>query len=620
LTASRTRPRERSIAAALCAVAAVLAMHCGVARATLQTITTTYTYDADGAPTAVTTQVDAAPAATTYLTWDNFTPNASASGTGAVTTGDGNLVGIGSSPGTTGLGTQFSYDVRDRLTGCSTAGQSSVAYAYHAAGPLASSTLPSGDALQFYYDTGATPLMVNTLQPSTQRTASFLGPVRYLSNGTEQVLLRPRKDTAGVYDAAAQSLSPYQYDPYGSASSGSSSGLTPDGASYDLSSNPFQYADEYRDPTCDAYYLRARWYLPAQQTFLSRDAGDPLHRYGYTAGDPIGRVDPSGLHGIEAGAHKFLEDLDANRNGPAGAASRFFLGSAIGIAQILANPSGYWHQLVHDTNGIDFFLAAGVAVELGTSGWGPLPELPGSYRASFLGRHLIDTVIGGGQSIASAVSKNRFDWASLGQGLEYTAGGMLEGREILGFGYKPYNVTADDVSERAATHFANDNNQDEVLVYRVRGPLFRIGAVGAPQFTSPLLELAHLGVYHESTIGVLLQYDVDAQAAIPHYYRIEADPIRIEDEKRYVHYRRIENRPGVGLGENDSAAFVGRYQGGADTLYGVLHRSNGDGDFQTLDGLRKYKSANKVYPPNPYRLFGNNCQNFAARIRGNLGF
>ena len=48
-----------------------------------------------------------------------------------------------------------------------------------------------------------TPLMTNTRQPSTGLVSSVLGPVRYLSDGDEQVLLQPRKDTASVYDAAA---------------------------------------------------------------------------------------------------------------------------------------------------------------------------------------------------------------------------------------------------------------------------------------------------------------------------------------------------------------------------------------------------------------------------------
>jgi len=37
-----------------------------------QVTTTTFQYTADGAPTAVATQVEGQPATTVYLTWDNF--------------------------------------------------------------------------------------------------------------------------------------------------------------------------------------------------------------------------------------------------------------------------------------------------------------------------------------------------------------------------------------------------------------------------------------------------------------------------------------------------------------------------------------------------------------------
>ena len=41
------------------------------------------------------------------------------------------------------------------------------------------------------------------------------GLVRYVSDGSEQILFTPRKDVAGLYDASAQSLAPYEYEPYG---------------------------------------------------------------------------------------------------------------------------------------------------------------------------------------------------------------------------------------------------------------------------------------------------------------------------------------------------------------------------------------------------------------------
>src|SRR5262245_59683939 len=47
----------------------------------------TYQYNSDGAPTAVTTQVDGGTPSTVYLTWDNFVPSVADPTTGTVARG-----------------------------------------------------------------------------------------------------------------------------------------------------------------------------------------------------------------------------------------------------------------------------------------------------------------------------------------------------------------------------------------------------------------------------------------------------------------------------------------------------------------------------------------------------
>lgn len=597
--------------AALCVASYAWAGSAGAQ--TTQTTTTTYQRNADGALTAVTVQVGTQPPTVTYLSWDNFTPNADAPTTGTVSAADGNLLAIGAAPA---VAAQFAYDARDRLTACSpTDGAPASTYAYHPTGLMASSTLASGDALQFYYDTGPLPLMINTSQPSTGMAASFLESVRYLSDGTEQALLQPRRDVSAVYDDSEQSLAPYAYDPYGQSLASSATPLD----TYDLTDNPFQYAGEYQDPTCGAYYLRTRWYLPEWETFLSRDAGDPLHRYGYTAGNPVGRVDPSGLRSVEGGARALLASLEADRDTALGAASRVFLGGVIGIAQIFADPSGYWHQMRHDAHGLDIFLGAGIALEIGTSGFGSLPELPGDYLANFAAHHAIDASLGVGQSLATGWRGRRMDWESVGQGLEYTAGAMVDGRELLGFGYKPFSLDAGDVATQAARHFGDDNHEFDVLVYRVRGPLIKRPLTVAP-FTSPLMELAHLGFYHEMLVGVLLQWDSDANRLAPASYSVSIEPWRPDANGPLLHERVIERRSGVGIDPRNGAKFVGRYTAGADKFLGAVNWHDGYDDFRTELDRKRFNAARGAYPKNPYRVFGNNCQNFAARMRSNLGF
>ena len=51
---------------------------------------------------------------TTYLTWDDFTPDAVNPSTGTVAVGDGRLVGFGPSR-TTDPTSRFRFDPRDRL-------------------------------------------------------------------------------------------------------------------------------------------------------------------------------------------------------------------------------------------------------------------------------------------------------------------------------------------------------------------------------------------------------------------------------------------------------------------------------------------------------------------------
>ena len=74
------------------------------------------------------------------------------------------------------------------------------------------------DALRFYYDRSTNPRATNLYQASADLWSAYLEPVRYLSDGTEQALLTPRKDVACVYDAAQNTLQSYVYDAFGSSS------------------------------------------------------------------------------------------------------------------------------------------------------------------------------------------------------------------------------------------------------------------------------------------------------------------------------------------------------------------------------------------------------------------
>ena len=69
--------------------------------------------------------------------------------------------------------------------------------------------------------------------------------------------------------------------------------------------NDFRYTGEQYDPNLGFYYLRARYYNPANGRFPTMDTyqgrihePQTLHKYLYVHGDPVNMVDPSGNVGI----------------------------------------------------------------------------------------------------------------------------------------------------------------------------------------------------------------------------------------------------------------------------------------------------------------------------------
>jgi len=156
----------------------------------LSTTTTTYQYNADGELTALT-RTSSRGSNTTYLTWDNFVPSAVDPTTGSVAVGNGTLAAVGPVPG---LPAQYEYDVRQRLVGY-TDGNLIESIDYHANGDLRS-TEAGGDARRFYFDRSENAEIMNIHQSGQDLWSGMLDHVRYLSDGTEQVLLQPRKDMA----------------------------------------------------------------------------------------------------------------------------------------------------------------------------------------------------------------------------------------------------------------------------------------------------------------------------------------------------------------------------------------------------------------------------------------
>ncbi|BDU51683.1 RHS repeat domain-containing protein [Haliovirga abyssi] len=97
-------------------------------------------------------------------------------------------------------------------------------------------------------------------------------------------------DTLKLFDSSGTIKNNYEYDKYGKELK----------IEEDIK-NPFRYSGEYTDEESGLQYLRARYYSPEIRRFISRDTykGDikeplSLNLYGYSKGNPIRYVDPSG--------------------------------------------------------------------------------------------------------------------------------------------------------------------------------------------------------------------------------------------------------------------------------------------------------------------------------------
>jgi RHS repeat-associated protein len=568
-----------------------------------RTVTTKYQYNADGALTAITKDVGENSETTTYLTWDDFVPDANDPTTGTVQLGNGTLDEYGPNPGMANAKASFTFDARDRLVGYSGTGQTE-SYQYYAGGMLASSSA-GGDALQFYLDANENPGVTNIHQSGTGLWSAYLGGVRYLSDGSQQVLLSPRKDTACTYAPGQEKLQSYAYDAFGAQSAATQPGR------YDLHDNPFQYTGQYRDPLWGGYYLRARWYAPDLPTFISRDPMEQLNRYGYGGGDPANMVDPGGTNFFHA-LGKGLQGLNAALNrGVGGHFARFFLAPILGPLQIAAEPKGFWEAVKHDKGGIDIFLALGVAAEFGSGLVDSELVIRGlavSIQRRFLGRAALDAALGFGQSIAAGGARGfkHFDWEAFASGAEMTLGTIGVWRGALSLNIRSgYGMTAERAAEFAGRQLANEAD-DTALIFRVRVNN------GIPYMkVSPAQEWLGLGAYHEKLIAVT-KSDFYATDLITQPEEGVAREIR-----NYA-----GSPPGRSLGklaqEEGRLEFVGKVRN--------FDTAGGRGRFLANPRMLRLRTGDKLLIAegqptqiNKYSLFTNNCHHHAFAILESLG-
>jgi RHS repeat-associated protein len=195
----------------------------------------------------------------------------------------------GDRTGQTGLGgpeITYVYNQANQLISYSE-GNTSTTYTYNGDGLRMSKTQGANTETFLWDVSGGLPLL---LADGTARYLYGSGgqPLAEVMNGTNATYYYHADQLGSVraLTAGGTLVNTYTYDPYGVA-------LTSTGTAY----NPFGYTGEYRDAESGLIYLRARYYDPITQQFLTVD---PLlaatkQAYAYAGNSPLNRSDPSGL-------------------------------------------------------------------------------------------------------------------------------------------------------------------------------------------------------------------------------------------------------------------------------------------------------------------------------------
>ena len=103
-------------------------------------------------------------------------------------------------------------------------------------------------------------------------------------------------DVVAVVDGFGETLKTYKYDAFGKQEEDGNEWLKILFGVNVEDSNPFRYCAEYYDEETEFIYLRARYYSPEIQRFISEDPiKDGINWYAYCGNNPVMFVDPSGL-------------------------------------------------------------------------------------------------------------------------------------------------------------------------------------------------------------------------------------------------------------------------------------------------------------------------------------
>lgn len=214
-----------------------------------------------------------------------------------------------------GVTTSFGWDDASRLVTWRR-GSSAATYTYDAAGQRTQTVLTEGSrttTTTYAYDgitllslaatQGASAWRIAYLYDEQNRPYAAVHTSGTATPTTFHIATNDRGDVVALATVAGAVFARYTYDPYGAVISHTANGVANSSVTTALATaiaarQPLRYAGYVYDAHSQTYYLSQRHYDPATMRFLSKDparADGEESAYQYCAGDPVGKVDPTGL-------------------------------------------------------------------------------------------------------------------------------------------------------------------------------------------------------------------------------------------------------------------------------------------------------------------------------------
>jgi len=194
----------------------------------------------------------------------------------------------------------YAYDAMNRLLSVTRKADSQVlaTLKYDALGRLGSVTA-NGSTTTFYYDQRQRIIEEDTDGTVSATYVYGLGTDEALEmqrGGNAYYLLHDvRGNVIAATDAAGDIVERYAYDPYGGVTITNGSGTV---ITQSAVGNPYLFKGARFIPETGLYYMRARFYSPALNRFMTRDPSGfntGLNLYIYAMVDPVNFSDPTGL-------------------------------------------------------------------------------------------------------------------------------------------------------------------------------------------------------------------------------------------------------------------------------------------------------------------------------------